>query len=108
MTPHSAKVNNSLLPEHHVNSSKQEGKTHKVFHLQMFFKHQHGKDAEHNECNHFLDHLELECSESAEITDSVSGHHQHVFKQRNKPTEDDCFPQRPAGILQVIIPRLSS
>lgn len=72
--------------------------------LEGFLKEDNGKYAEYDKGDDFLEHFKLEGSEAACVANTVGWHHQAVFKKSNAPAEQDSLPQRPALLLQVIVP----
>jgi len=47
---------------------------------------------EHDDCNDLLNDLELESREMG-IAEAICGYRQAVFQQRNRPRDQDRFPE---------------
>ena|ERR1700744_3653744 len=83
------------LLEHKVGAHEDEAKGDQVIPPQLFFENEDGKYTEEGKGNDFLDHLELEGAVAFYlVADAVGGDLEAVFKQGNRPADQDDLGER--------------
>jgi hypothetical protein len=93
-----------LAPEAERDRSDQEKKRYNVVPSDSFIEIEPREHDKHAESNHFLDDLQLKCSELA-VADAIRWHLKAILEEGNQPAHDDRGYQRSLTVLQVSIPR---
>jgi hypothetical protein len=94
----------SKLVEHEECSHDQAGEGYGVVPVELLSEVEDAEDAEDAERDDFLHDLELvgcECFRA----DAVGRHLQAVFKERDRPADEDDFPKRDVFVLEMAVPR---
>jgi hypothetical protein len=89
--------------EDEENRRDDEPKTDEVIPLQLFFQIDNGKNAEHDECDDFLNCLELGARELVRAN-SVGRHLETVFEERYEPADQNDLPQGNFPEFQMPVP----
>lgn len=88
----------SELLEHEEHGHDHKEKPDQVIPLERLFEIDHGKYRENDECDHFLDGLELGTGKFA-VAYAVGRDLETIFKKSNHPADKDRQPQGRTPVL---------
>src|SRR3982750_1487623 len=94
----------SAPSEHESGCAGEAGEGPEIAPADRFLEHNRREYCKHTERDHLLDDLELAAGEAMGVADTVGGHREGIFDERDSPTDEDRRDHRQMWEFEVAVP----